>query len=120
MKGCFRLAMIALGICFAAVPAEAKTVHLGEFSRNSIKLTCARGDARAYGIDDETQQYGCKSSHTGVIVVCTIESDCFAIVSDTTPVRGNSLDVLLGIRRSGQPQRVEAVDSRIEALQPQP
>ncbi len=106
----FCLGLIAFAV-LSVTPAEAKNVHLGQYSRSTIDTSCARAGGASFGTDDE-EEYGCKTSNANV--VCTVEGDCVASVSDTAPVPGNSLSAILGIRRTGEPQRIEAMDLRVK------
>jgi hypothetical protein len=110
-----RLAVV--GICsvlflFGLGKAEAKTVDIAYVSRGDVRNACMRVGSSAFGIEDETANYGCYAQQT--VITCTPDGKCQASVPDTRPLTGNSLGYILGF---GKPtpasQMVAPVDARI-------
>jgi hypothetical protein len=108
---------LAAGLIAASLsPAEAKSLNMGSISRSDISSACNRAGGTAFGIGNLSRAYGC-STPVGE-VYCTAEGICGAVVSDTLPLTGNSLDFVL-TRGQNKPASVmvRPVDSRIVPIQ---
>lgn len=89
-----RIACLAIAVILAgASHAQAKIINMGLISRSDVKSACNRAGGLSFGIDNLNSNYGCAGRIADV--TCTIDHVCRAIVSDTRPMTGNSLDYVL-------------------------
>ena len=86
--------MIVVGVSHA----QAKVVDMGIISRSDVKSACDRAGGRAFGIGNLNGNYGCVGAVAEV--ACTVDHACRAIVGDTRPMTGNSLDYVLTYGRA--------------------
>ena len=91
---CLAIAVVVAG----ASHAQAKVISMGTISRSDVKSACDRAGAQPFGIENFNGNYGCAGRYADVI--CTIDHVCRALVSDTRPMTGNSLDYVLTYNRS--------------------
>jgi hypothetical protein len=103
--------MIVAGVSHA----QAKVIDMGIISRSDVKGACDRAGGQSFGITNFNGSYGCAGRFADVS--CTVDHLCHAVVNDTRPMTGNSLDYVLTYDRS-QPAAImiQPQDRRIVPL----
>lgn len=115
-----RLRMVALvlaSLILGIGAAQAKQVSMGVVSRSSVQIACTRAGGTSFGTTNDQSDYGCNAE--GVGIYCSAaDSTCAALVRDTRPAVGNSLDQLLGLDRAATGVRtVQPIDPRVAPVQ---
>jgi hypothetical protein len=94
-----RILCLAAGMILVGVSqAQAKIIDMGIISRSDVKSACERAGAQPFGIANLNGNYGCVGRFADVS--CTVDHVCRAVVNDTRPMTGNSLDYVLTYGRS--------------------
>jgi len=114
-----RIVCLATLVIVAGVShAEAKVVSMGLITRSDVKSACDRAGAQSFGIADLTGNYGCAGRFA--VVSCTVDHLCRALVNDTRPMTGNSLDyVLTHNRATPAATMIQPLDLRVGPLKQQ-
>jgi hypothetical protein len=94
--------------------AQAKTVNMGNLSRDTVSFACGRAGGQAFGTQSGDDQYGCAAAYA--YVICTEADGCVATVNDLTPVAGNSIDSILSIGTTSQTRAIQPLNARVQPL----
>lgn len=89
-----RIVCLAVGMIVAGIShAQAKVIDMGIISRDDVKGACDRAGGQSFGITDFNSSYGCAGRFADIS--CTVDHACHAVVNDTRPMTGNSLEYVL-------------------------